>query len=247
MPLMIETAPDRQTLAEIALERIEVIGAQCLAERDRFILSLAGGGTPADLYRLWSQGSALDWRRLELLLGDERCVPSDHPDSNEKMIRETLLDPLAEQPVFHPVMQPHQDPEQAAIEYGRLVKALLNPEDRLDLALLGLGTDGHTASLFPHAEALEEEKHRCVTTTGPGGAGRRITLTLPLYRRARNLIFLVSGAEKAATVREVLYGELDPRRLPAQFLLRDQMLNVILLLDEDAAAGLDSSHSEETS
>ncbi|MBI4082864.1 MAG: 6-phosphogluconolactonase [Candidatus Lambdaproteobacteria bacterium] len=235
MTLRLEVAPDPEQAARAALALLRAACAEAIAARGRALVSLAGGSTPKLVYRQWAQATDQDWPRIHLLYGDERCVPPDHADSNHRMVQESLLDGLPAPPQVHRMRGEDADPEVAAADYGRLVRDLLGPEGRLDLALLGMGPDGHTASLFPGRPALAEAKHRCVATLAPDGRTRRLTLTIPVFKAARQVVFLVTGAEKAATLRDVLEGPLDSQRLPAQTLLRDPAANVVLVMDRAAA------------
>lgn len=186
-------------------------------------IALAGGTTPRRAYELLAARAELDWSAVELWFGDERCVPPDHPDSNYHMVREALLDPAA-----IPAAQVHrvageQDPEAAARAYGATL-----PE-RLDLALLGLGEDGHTASLFPGDPLLEDPAPaRAVTAAKP--PPRRITLGLGVLRGASERIILAAGAGKHDALAAVLRGP-DPA-YPAS------LVDAELIVDEAAYTGV---------
>jgi 6-phosphogluconolactonase len=235
MTLRLEVAPDPEQAARAALDLLRAACAEAIAARGRALVSLAGGSTPKRVYHQWAKASDQDWPRVHLLYGDERCVAPDHADSNHRMVRESLLDALPVSPKVHRMRGEDADPEAAAADYGRQLRDLLGPEGKLDLALLGMGPDGHTASLFPGRPALAEAKHRCVATLAPDGKTRRLTLTFPVFKAARQVVFLVTGAEKAATLRAVLEGPLDPQRLPAQTLLRDPAVTAVLVMDKAAA------------
>jgi 6-phosphogluconolactonase len=191
----------------------------------RFSLALSGGTTPQGLYRLLASELAFTAHaaRLEVFWGDERGVPKDHADSNYRMAAATLLRhvPIQEQQI-HRIATERFDP--AADYEQELARALGGtPGDQppaLDLVLLGMGSDGHTASLFPQTPALREERRWVVASTGPSG-DRRYTMTAPMLRAARRLVMLVAGAEKAPALRAVLLGPADPERWPAQ-LVADQ-------------------------
>jgi 6-phosphogluconolactonase len=177
-----------------------------------------------------------DWNNVHIYFGDERCVPPDHADSNFRMANETLLSkvPISPQNVHR--MRGECKPNEAAKEYGQMLKDQFG-DAGLDLILLGMGDDGHTASLFPHTAALKETKHRCVahfvehSTTG---ASWRITLTAPFINRASEVLILVAGGSKAARLNEVLHGPKDPERLPIQLI---QPAGQLLWIIDDAAAG----------
>lgn len=238
MTIYLSISPDTATLTERTVEVLEALGSQAISKYGRFVVSLAGGSTPRGIYQRWAQGTTLDWSKVALLFGDERCVPPDDERSNYRMVAESLLAGLKTQPQIYRMEGEHADPDQAARFYDGFLAELLGEDGRIHLALLGLGSDGHTASLFPGAEALQEADSRCVSTEAPDRSMRRLTLTVPCLRDAHKLMFLVSGAEKAEVLSKVMEGRLDPELLPAQFFLRDDRLNVNLLMDEPAAAKL---------
>jgi 6-phosphogluconolactonase len=189
-------------------------------------VALSGGSTPRRAYELASELEA-DWGDRELWWGDERCVPPDDERSNFRLARETLLDRLAVPPrVLHPI-HGELEPEEAARRYDEEVRG-----SRLDLVLLGLGADGHTASLFPHDPALEERVRLAVAVERPDVA--RVTCTPPLLRAAHHVVFLVLGDEKAAAAQRAFAMEPDPAT-PAS-LIRGEQTTVIL--DRAAAARL---------
>ena len=238
MSLELAVAGTREDFIEEAVRRIDACGVRRQQEQGRFFVSLAGGNTPKDVNHLWSGRSVLDWKNVVLLFGDERCVPPDHPDSNYGMTEQTLLRNLPEHPTVHRMHGENPDPENAALDYEKVIRTSLGSEGRLDLAILGLGPDGHTASLFPGAEILSETGKLCGATPAPDGKMQRLTLTVPVLKKARQIIFLAAGADKAEVVNRIVKGPLAERELPAQLFIRDEALQVTLLLDEAAAAGL---------
>ncbi len=183
------------------------LSADSIAARGRFTVALSGGSTPAALYRLLASpplADDIDWSRWHVFWGDERCVPPDHPDSNYGMARRTLLDHV---PI--PTVQVHRmvgedPPQQAAEAYAAALADALAPDGRLDLALLGIGDDGHTASLFPGTAALDERERLVAASWAPQLDAYRITLTLPALNRARQVAVLATGADKADAVRRAL-------------------------------------------
>lgn len=185
----------------------------------RCALALAGGNTPRGLYRALAgpAGEGIPWHRLHLFWGDERYVPHDDPRSNYGMVRETLLDHVACPPSnVHPVPTSGDDPAAAAREYESTLGAFFAPGPvRFDLVLLGLGPDGHTASLFPGSSALDERTRLVAAVTGPDGATQRVTLTPPALRSAEATFFLVAGSKKSGALEALLSGAADPRRHPA--------------------------------
>jgi 6-phosphogluconolactonase len=235
---------DAPATARAIISRLEEWGQECIRTQIRFLMSLAGGSTPRQVYELWASMSRLNWPQVDLVFGDERCVPPDHPDSNYGMVKQALISNLPRPPRVHRMLGEDPDPDHAALQYERTLNKLMEPDVGLDLALLGLGADGHMASLFPDSPALEESERRCVATTTPDGKSRRLTLTLPELRRAQRIVFLVVGKDKARILRDVLEGELRPLRLPAQNLLRDNELETYLFCDEAAAAGLEAEYPE---
>jgi 6-phosphogluconolactonase len=239
----IERAGDAAALAELAVDRLESLGHAALLERGRFVVSLAGGSTPRAVYSRWAERSTLDWARTVLVFGDERCVPPGDARSNHGLVEAALLGRLPARPAVHRMEGEAEDPDGAARRYEQALRVLLGAEGRLDLALLGLGEDGHTASLFPGQAAVRESLRWCVSTEAPPGAAagespRRLTLTAPLLRRARAVIFIVSGKAKAAIVRRVLEDAVQPELLPAQLFLRDDRVAAAVLLDRAAAREL---------
>ena len=234
--LLVLPSPER--LAHAAAKRVADLAATAMGKRGRFVLALAGGSTPRPTYQLLSEGHAglaVDWSHVELFWGDERCVPPDHPNSNYRMVCQALLER-----VEVPVHRVHRirgelPPEEAAGAYQEELKAVLGVEGRFDLILLGLGSDGHTASLFPGTAALEVRRRDVVAVYVEELASWRVTLTLPVINAARHVIFLVSGARKADALARVLAGE----RLPAG-LVQPNQGTLAWLVDQDAAAGLPS-------
>src|SRR5205085_3212564 len=198
-----------------------VAAADRAADEGRtFSIALSGGSTPRALYELLAgpaYRSRIDWPRVEVFFGDERTVPLDHKDSNYRMAYEALLSnvPIPGDNVYR--MAGELEPHEAATQYGQMLKEKFG-EGGLDMVLLGMGDDGHTASLFPETEALNETRHRCVANFVPKLSTWRITLTAPFINRSKGVMFLVSGAPKAVRLQEVLEGPRDPRRLPSQLI-----------------------------
>jgi len=189
-------------------------------------IALAGGSTPRSLYELLASDDyrgRFDWHDIEVFFGDERAVPPTHPDSNYRMAKRALLDlvPVAGDAV-HRMEADDPQLDAAADRYARLLPA------RLDVVLLGMGTDGHTASLFPGRSALREKERRCVATQAPDGS-RRMTLTYPALNAARHIVFLALGANKRAPLTAIRNG--DP--LPAG-LVRPTDGDVTWIVDRDA-------------
>jgi 6-phosphogluconolactonase len=211
--------PDPPALFRAAAERLLEIGAQAIAKRGAFHLALAGGATPQGLYALLTTpelAGRLDWAQVRLYFGDERSVAPEHSDSNYRMVRESLLDTLPTAPQVHRISG-ELPPEQAAADYAALLRTQL-PQEGFDLVLLGLGPDGHIASLFPGSDALNQRKQPVVADYVPKLDSWRITLTLPTLNKTRHVILLVSGAHKADVLRHVLRNIGHANPLPVEML-----------------------------
>ena len=238
MTLYISTSPGTDELAARCVEVLEVLGGKAIEQYGKFIVSLAGGSTPKAIYSHWAAESRLDWGKVELWFGDERCVHPEHADSNYRMVAESLLAGLPASPEIVRIEGEHADPDQAARNYDHALREMRGKGEQIHVALLGVGGDGHTASLFPGMDSLKHGGELCLSTPAPDGGTRRITMTVPCLRSARKQMFIVSGQDKAKIMNRVLEGPLHPEEMPAQFFLRDDRLNVNLLLDDAAAAQL---------
>ena len=201
---------------------------------------LAGGSTPKAAYEILARDFAetVDWGRTHVFFGDERTVPPDHEDSNYRMAREALLDHVSIGGVHR--MRGELPPEEAAASYEDELRGFFGAEEppRFDLVLLGIGEDGHTASLFPETSALEVTDRLVVANPVLKLDTTRITLTAPVLNAARAVIFLVVGGGKAEALKEILEGDADPRRYPAK-LVRPEG-NLIWMVDRAAAGFLSS-------
>jgi 6-phosphogluconolactonase len=231
--------PSLEALSREAASRLQRLAAESIAAADRFSVALSGGSTPRTLYHLLGEPplrETIDWPRVHLFWGDERFVPAGHPDSNYRLAREAFISkvPIPSGNV-HPIPTESGDPETAAAQYEETLRRFCATPPRFDLILLGLGADGHTASLFPGSPALDEHDHLVVATHVPKLDAWRLTLTPPVLRGARHVVFLVSGSDKASILREVLEGPYDPHRLPAQ-LVRPEKGELTWLVDEAAAS-----------
>ncbi|MEB3234036.1 MAG: 6-phosphogluconolactonase [Cyanobacteriota bacterium] len=223
-------------LARQCAQQMASLIDQALGERDRVQIALAGGETPKATYRLLAR-QHLPWDRVDVLLGDERWVSADDPSSNARMVHETLL--AAGEPGsaarFHPVPTDLPDPQASAEAFAALLETLCpGRPPQLDLVLLGLGDDGHTASLFP-GTAAPAVRDRW-TTIGEGKGLPRVTLTAPVLSAARRVLFLVSGAGKTQALSRLLDAKEDPARTPAR--LVQPSAAVLVLADAEAAASL---------
>ena len=224
---MIEIFANAQELARGAAEYLVARSGEAVAQKGLFTVALSGGSTPKILYELLV-GRQVPWSKTHFFWSDERHVPPDHPDSNYRMAYEAMLSrvPVPESNV-HRVHGENPDAAEAANEYEQTLLPL-------DLILLGLGTDGHTASIFPGSDVLHETKRLVAATWVEKLNTYRITMTLPLLNAGASVLFLVSGAEKAQIVKEVLEG---PKQYPAQ-LVQPTHGQLLWMLDEDAAAKL---------
>jgi 6-phosphogluconolactonase len=253
---MIETYPTPERLADAVAQHIVTSAAEAISSRGLFTLALAGGSTPRAAYsRLATHDSrlSLDWQRTHVFWGDERCVPPDDPRSNYRMAKEALLDRVPIPPPQIHRIRGEDDPGKAAAEYEEVLRSLLgcHPFDRLragsersegmtnglDLVLLGLGEDGHTASLFPGQAAVHETERWVMAVPAPDGKLWRVTLTPAVLNAARNVTFVVSGANKAARLEQVLQGPFAPETLPAQA-IRPAQGQLTWMLDQAAAGRL---------
>jgi 6-phosphogluconolactonase len=218
---------DLEALAEAAAERFVALAAEAIAQRGRFSVGLAGGSTPRGLYsRLASPDEAMrvEWEMVHIFFGDERCVPPDDADSNYRMARETLLNrvPIPRHCVHR--LRGEIDPQAAAEEYEATLRQFFaakgsgagSGKPRFDLILLGMGENGHTASLFPGSAAVHEKLRWVVAVSPEGEKHRRLSLTPVVINAAANVVFLVSGEAKRETLHQVLKGPYRPEELPAQ-------------------------------
>lgn len=240
----VRVASDRRDLYREAARELVDIAAEAAAGRGAFRLALAGGSTPRGLYELLAGdpvlSRAVPWAKTHVFFGDERHVPPDQPDSNYRMAQETLLSKVPVPPVnVHRIAGELPDTSRAAAAYEQELAAHfgLSPGQfpRFDLALLGLGPEGHTASLFPETPALEETSRLAVATWVAKLNAHRITLTAPVFNAAANVAFLVAGKDKAASLKAVLEGPYEPRRVPAQ-LVRPASGRLIFFADARAAS-----------
>lgn len=233
--------PDAAEVARTAARRFVDWAWQAIARDGNFNVALSGGSTPTEMYRVLATQefrTQIDWARVHLFWGDERAVPPDDEESNYGVARRELLVRVPIPGVNIHRMEAEASPiGRAAHDYEAVLRQWLPVDDRgfpvFHLVFLGLGTDGHTASLFPGAKLLRETS-RWVSTPTMGKAGkRRMTITLPVIEAAQRILFLVTGAQKATMLRVVLCGSAD-RELPAQ-MVQARNGERIFLVDEDAA------------
>ncbi len=211
-------------------------------------VAISGGNTPRATFDLLAAKHASDvpWDKLQLFFVDERTVPPDDKDSNYRMTRESLLSKVPVPAANVHRIEGELPPEEAAARYEAELRNALRLEGAevpvFDLLMLGMGDDGHTASLFPHTEALHEFMRLAVANRVPQKDTWRVTLTSPVINRARHVVFLIAGADKAAPLSHVMQGPYQPETYPAQ-LIRPTGGKLTLLLDESAAANLPPAHA----
>ena len=218
----IKVHDDPEAVARAAARRFVQLAAEAIADHGAFSVALAGGSTPKRIYELLATDDEfkdkVPWRDAHVFFGDERTVPHDHADSNFRMAHEALLSRVAlPAENIHP-MKGTGDAAANASLYEDDLRAFFGGEEwpRFDLVMLGMGDDGHTASLFPSTAALAEASAWVVPNWVEKFDTWRITLTAPAINHARHVLFTVTGAAKADRLREVLYGVRDPERLPSQ-------------------------------
>jgi 6-phosphogluconolactonase len=240
----IQVAANAQELSRLVAEEFGRLAVEAVREKGLFSVALAGGSTPRSLYALLANDkepyrAQLPWKKIHFFWGDERHVPPDHPDSNYLMASEAMLGSV---PVplenVHRIKSENVDAAKAADEYEQTLREFFRLEEgrlpRFDLILLGLGPDGHTASIFPGTDVVSEKMRLVAAPWVEKFKSFRITLTPPVLNSASTVIFLVNGTEKAKILREVLEGDNQPERLPAQLIRRNKG-KVLWLVDQEAA------------
>jgi 6-phosphogluconolactonase len=245
---------DSEAAAEAAATFVLEVGKEAVCVNGRFLIALSGGTTPETLYRALTSpafADRFDWSRTTFFFSDERCVPPDDPRSNYALADKTLFTPLRITPSqIYRMAGESRDPEAAASEYEQQLrlatKTSPSAKPSLDLILLGLGEDGHTASLFPGAPVLRDHQRVIAATQSPKDPPNRLTMTLGVINRASVILFLVAGARKAGVVRAILDPKTEAeRRLPAS-LVEPEKGRLIWFLDRSAAAQL-PIHQQRTS
>ena len=214
---------DPEAVARAVARRFVELAREAVESHGRFAVALAGGSTPKRVYELLATeefSGQVRWERVHLFFGDERAVPPEHPESNFRMARSALLSrvPIPSDNVRR--MRGEGDAEDAALAYEGELRAFFAdaPWPRFDLVLLGIGDDGHTASLFPHTPALRELTRWAVANPVEKLKTVRLTLTAPAINHAAHVLFIVTGAAKRERLQEVIAGPPDPERLPAQLI-----------------------------
>lgn len=244
--------PDAQALARRAAQYFVEMAGEAAAYRGRVRIAISGGSTPRSAFQMLADPcqpwrSRMPWGCLDLYWVDERTVGPDHAESNYRMTREALLDHVPLRPDQIHRIEGELEPEVAAARYESELRNSFRLEGaespRFDLVALGMGADGHTASLFPHTEAIHELSRLVTVNPVPQKGASRITLTWPVINHADSVFFLIAGADKAAVLREVLIGPRDPERLPSQLIWPVSGI-LTLILDKAAAALLPATDGE---
>jgi 6-phosphogluconolactonase len=241
--MQIAIYPDTNSLSHEAAQYIVRLANEAIVTRGRFSIALSGGSTPKVLYGLLATEPYLDqvnWSSVEIFWSDERCVPPDDAESNYAMAKEVLLSKIPIQPrQVHRIPAEKADHDAAAQEYTLEMQRVFgtNGIPAFDLIQLGMGPEGHTASLFPHQQSLREQQRLVMPVSVPKPPPLRLTFTPPLLNAARHVLFLVTGSEKAGAVQAVLEGPYQPEEYPAQ-IVRPTTGEVTWMLDTAAAGKL---------
>jgi 6-phosphogluconolactonase len=243
---MLRRFADKEALSRAAAELFAEQAQAAVADHGRFVVLLAGGDTPRRTYeRLASEQfrTRIPWGQVHFFWGDERCLPAGDPERNESMARAALLDSVPLHPEqVHPI-RCDQSPERAAAAYASELQAFFGTQPLcFDLVLLGMGTDGHTASLLPGSASLAEQERWTAVTRRPEESFSRVTLTAPLLNRAALVVFLVTGRNKAGVLRAVLEASSPQPVVPAQ-LIRPLNGDLHWFVDREAASLLDEAHA----
>lgn len=231
----------QEELIRSTADQLISIGSAAIQARGRFSVALSGGNTPKPLYEILADSGPdlLDWEKVHFFWGDERCVPPNHPDSNFNQANQYLLSPLSINKANIYRIKAELSPAEAARLYQEQLLSFFQEElPRFDLILLGMGSDGHTASLFPGSELMDGKNpgKDCLVSANwvPKLDAWRITFTSALINAARNVLFMVSGQDKALALKAVLEGPLNPELYPSQLINPDQG-NLFWHIDREAA------------
>ena len=238
--MSLQVYEDPQQLAEAAAGDFAARAEAATSALGRFTVALAGGSTPKATYEELARNYSgeLEWGGVHAFFGDERSVPPDHEDSNYKMAREALLDHVPIGSVHR--MQGELPPDDAAEAYEEELRGFFGPDElpKFDLILLGIGGDGHTASLFPETSALDVSGRWVVANPVLKLETTRLTLTVPIINAAKAVTFLVAGEGKAGALKQILEGDADPRAYPAM-LVRPEDGDLTWMVDAAAASSLE--------
>jgi len=237
----IKILPDKSSAVRYAAERITRLATATLQVNETFSIALSGGSTPKPVYEMLGTtfDEHLDWSRIHLWWGDERAVSPDHEDSNYRMVKEALLDQIDIPDANVHRIRGEDDPQSAAEAYEQELADFFGDGEYFDLNLLGMGGDGHTASLFPHTDAVHESDKMVIAhhVEAKGGL-TRISLTFPAILKSANMMFLVTGDGKADALYEVLEGDYQPDVYPSQVIVHSDHQYVVWVVDEAAAVKL---------
>ena len=246
MPPDVRILTNIDAIARRAAQDFLQSATQAVSEKGSFTVALSGGSTPKALYSLLATDAALrsqlPWDKMHMYFGDERSVGPDHADSNFRMATETMLSkvPVKPEQVFR-IKGEYKDTEKAAQEYEQVLRTSFKIADgqfpRFDLVFLGIGNEGHTASLFPGTKALHESKRLAVRNWVGKLYTNRITLTAPVVNNAARVVFMVTGADKTLALKGILEGPHEPDQLPAQ-LIQPSNGNLVWLVDTVAGGML---------
>ncbi len=236
----IQVVSSGEAFISTAADRFIAAAQQSMAERGRFSAALSGGGTPEPVYAALAEPpyrDQINWARVDLFWGDERHVPPDDAASNYRMVKNVLIDrvPIPEENVHR--VPAEMEIRMAAFSYEETLRDYFEGEwPVFDFLFLGMGADGHTASLFPHSAGLNEEQRWFIANTAPDGEAWRLTLSKHAINAARQIVVLVRGAAKAEMLKAALTGPKRPEEMPIQ-LIHPEDGQMLWLVDE-AAAGL---------
>ncbi|MGZ4787860.1 MAG: 6-phosphogluconolactonase [Terriglobales bacterium] len=236
-------SPDTESAYTLAARKIVELANEAVASRGKFTIALSGGSTPKKLYELLASpewAGKMPWAKTEFFWGDERYVPATDPASNFHMTRQAMLERVkVPEANVHRVHTEEADASRAAELYENEIRHVVPAEQgglpRFDLVLLGLGTNGHTASLFPYQPALHEKARLVLAENIDEVKMTRLTMSAPLINAARQILFLALGEDKAPVIRDVITGVFDPERLPAQLIRATQGGQVKWIIDPAAA------------
>jgi 6-phosphogluconolactonase len=249
----VQVRADLDDLSRAAASEILRQAQRAVQGKGLFSLALSGGSTPRSLYSLLANDSSFraefPWEKTHFFWGDERHVPPEHPEGNYGMAEEAMFSRvLPRSDYIHRIKAENPDAQRVAEEYEETLRGFFRLKTgefpRFDLVLLGMGLDGHTASLFPGTEALRERSRLVVTNRGEKFHGHRITMTLPVLNQAAMVLFLVSAEEKAQTLRQVLVGGGGKEPFPCQ-LIRPTRGRLLWLVDQGAGRLLKRTFIEE--
>ncbi|MGA9585975.1 MAG: 6-phosphogluconolactonase [Terracidiphilus sp.] len=244
--------PDTAALARRTAQHFVEVVEKAVSRQGRARIAISGGSTPKAAFQLLADPGQpwlkrMPWDKLELYWVDERTVPPDHPESNYRMTREAMLNHVPLKPEQVHRMEGELEPEVAAARYESLLRNNFRLEGaespRFDLIALGMGDDGHTASIFPHTEAIHTLGRLVTANQVPQKNTWRITLTWPVINQGSSVFFLIGGTDKAELVKEVFTGPSDPERLPSQLIWPSGGI-LTLILDKDAAALLPATDGQ---